>query len=99
MLAEIEAEEDEEEICDADRQEVMRAVEENRKFTVDSALTLIMKERLHVQHATLVLEAQARLAWLFKPTAKLIKKRIEDLIEREYLVRDAEERTLLHYLV
>lgn len=34
----------------------------------------------------------------FKPDFKLIKKRIEDLIQREYLERDKENPQLFRYL-
>jgi cullin-4 len=34
----------------------------------------------------------------FPPDVKEIKKRVESLIEREFLMRDEEDRNLLHYL-
>lgn len=35
---------------------------------------------------------------LFKPQPKLVKIRIERLIEQDYLARDVEDKTILNYL-
>jgi hypothetical protein len=83
---------------EAERQEVMRSVDRDRRYSVDAAIVSIMKERRHVTHATLVLDVQARLLCLFKPTAKLIKLRIEDMISRDYIERDADDHALYNYL-
>jgi len=47
-----------------------------------------MKTRKSLDHQKLVLEATTQLMRHFKPDPKQIKKRIEDLIAREYLERD-----------
>ena len=51
-----------------------------------------------LQHQTLVMEVIQQLQRMFKPDLKLIKKRIEDLIQREYLERDKDNPTLFKYL-
>ena len=105
MLAEIEAAEaaaEEEYVVtmsnESEREDVMRVLDRDRRYAVDAAIVSIMKERWQIHHATLVLEVQARCLWLFKPTAKLIKKRIEDLISRDYIERNRADRAMYHYL-
>lgn len=44
------------------------------------------------------MEVIQQLQRMFKPDLKLIKKRIEDLIQREYLERDKDNPTLFKYL-
>jgi len=51
-----------------------------------------------LQHQQLVMEVVQQLTRSFKPDFKLIKKRIEDLITREYLERDAENPQMFKYL-
>ena len=57
-----------------------------------------MKTRKSLEHQKLILEASTQLMRHFKPDPKLIKKRIEDLIAREYLERDATNPNLYKYL-
>jgi len=51
-----------------------------------------------VDHQKLVLEATNQLLRHFKPDPKQIKKRIEDLIAREYLERDSANNNVYKYL-
>jgi len=57
-----------------------------------------MKTRKSLEHQKLILEASTQLMRHFKPDPKQIKKRIEDLIAREYLERDASNPNLYKYL-
>ena len=54
--------------------------------------------RKTLDHQKLVLEASTQLMRHFKPDPKQIKKRIEDLIAREYLERDANSPNTYKYL-
>jgi len=56
-----------------------------------------MKMRKQMLHSQLVTEVLMQLAF-FRPNPKLIKQRIEHLIEREYLERDAEQAAMYRYL-
>ena len=56
-----------------------------------------MKTRKTLQHHELIAQVVSQLMF-FKPAPKAIKKRIEELIEREYLERDAEDATRYKYL-
>lgn len=51
-----------------------------------------------LQHQQLVMEVVQQLSRSFRPDFKLIKKRIEDLIQREYLERDSENPQMFKYL-
>ncbi len=44
------------------------------------------------------MEVVQQLSRSFRPDFKLIKKRIEDLIQREYLERDSENPQMFKYL-
>lgn len=56
-------------------------------------LTLFTRSRKTLSHAQLVSEVLAQLVGRFKPEVTLIKKRIEDLIVREYLERPDDEES------
>ena len=57
----------------------------------------IMKARKRLKHHQLIAEVLAQLHF-FKPQPKTVKKRIEHLIEREYLERDPDDQTVYKYL-
>jgi cullin 1 len=62
-------------------------VNEGRDQVIQAAAVRIMKNRKQLPHNILVNEITMQIH-TFKPTSKLIKKAIEDLIERDYLERD-----------
>mmetsp|Transcript_33794 Transcript_33794/g.76419 ORF Transcript_33794/g.76419 Transcript_33794/m.76419 type:complete len:630 (-) Transcript_33794:160-2049(-) len=74
------------------------AVEEDRRHLVEAAIVRIMKTRKVLQHNELIAEATRQLTHRFLPTPAFIKKRVESLIEREYLERDKDDRRLYTYL-
>lgn len=73
-------------------------VDEDRKHAIEAAIVRIMKTRKSLDHQKLVLEASQQLMRHFKPDPKQIKKRIEDLIAREYLERDQNSANTYKYL-
>jgi cullin 3 len=57
-----------------------------------------MKSRRSFEHNLLISEVVKQLSSRFPSEPSFIKKRIEALIEREYIERDKENRKLYHYL-
>lgn len=81
-----------------ERGETRERVEEDRKPIIEAAIVRIMKARRVLSHNDIVTEVTRQLASRFNPSPVLIKKRIESLIEREYLERDTVDRTLYRYV-
>lgn len=79
-------------------EEVKANIEEGRKHLVNAAVVRIMKSRQTVSHNELVAELVKQLHGRFQPLTVLIKQRIEDLIEKEYLKRDSEQIGVYHYI-
>jgi len=69
-----------------------------RRHQMDAAVVRIMKARKTMKHAQLVGEVMQQLAPRFKAKPPDIKKRIEALIEQEYLERDQKDRGVYNYL-
>jgi len=80
-----------------ERKETQDRVEEERRYQTDACIVRIMKDRKHMTHNELVDEAIGQLTSRFLPVPINIKKRIEALIEREYLER-CEDRKSYNYL-
>lgn len=78
-----------------ERNETQRKVDDDRKYEIEAAIVRIMKARKTMNHAVLVAEVTDQLKSRFQPSPSLIKKRIEGLIEREYLQRSPEDRYVL----
>uniref|UniRef100_A0A166B5D3 Cullin neddylation domain-containing protein n=1 Tax=Daucus carota subsp. sativus TaxID=79200 RepID=A0A166B5D3_DAUCS len=78
--------------------ETRQRVEEDRKPQIEAAIVRIMKARRVLDHNNIVTEVTKQLQSRFLPNPIIIKKRIESLIEREFLERDKEDRKLYRYL-
>jgi len=87
----IQAKETQEEIAKT-HEEINR----DREYQVDAAVVRIMKARKRLLHTTLVSEVMSQLRFPV-PNADL-KKRIESLIERDFLERDPDELNHYRYL-
>nr|GMD56964.1 cullin-3A-like isoform X1 [Ipomoea batatas]GMD58807.1 cullin-3A-like isoform X1 [Ipomoea batatas] len=81
-----------------EKQETRQRVEEDRKPQIEAAIVRIMKSRRVLDHNNIVAEVTKQLQSRFLPNPVVIKKRIESLIEREFLERDKTDRKLYHYL-
>ncbi|KAJ1034670.1 hypothetical protein NDA13_000927 [Ustilago tritici] len=81
-----------------ERKETNEKVEEERKNLIEACIVRIMKNRKTLGHNDLVQETITQLSARFQPTIPLIKKRIESLIEREYLERQQDDRGMYNYL-
>ncbi|PVH99033.1 Cullin-domain-containing protein [Periconia macrospinosa] len=72
---------------DRERRETEKKNDDSRNFCIEAAVVRIMKQRKELAHQQLILETIGQLTAQFKPEVNMIKKRIESLIEREYLER------------
>ncbi|PIL35566.1 transcription factor [Ganoderma sinense ZZ0214-1] len=80
-----------------ERKETRDRIDEERKHQTEACIVRIMKDRKHMTHNDLINEVTRQLASRFQPNPMNIKKRIEGLIEREYLER-CEDRKSYNYL-
>ena len=69
---------------------------EDRQYQVDAAIVRIMKTRKTLNHPFLVNEIMQQLK--FPCSMADIKRRIESLIERDYMQRDSEDSSKYHYI-
>ncbi|KAH0719260.1 hypothetical protein KY285_015291 [Solanum tuberosum] len=69
---------------------------QDRQYQVDAAIVRIMKTRKVLSHTLLITELFQQLKFPVKPAD--LKKRIESLIEREYLERDKNNPQVYNYL-
>lgn len=81
-----------------ERKETRSKVDEDRKHEIEAAIVRVMKARRRLTHNNLVAEVTDQLKSRFLPSPILIKKRIESLIEREYLARIPEDRKIYSYV-
>ncbi|KAF9404479.1 Cullin-4, partial [Podila epigama] len=68
---------------------------QDRQFQVDAAVVRIMKTRKQLSHTALISELFEQLKFAIKPSD--LKKRIESLIDRDYLERDKSDSTVYKY--
>ncbi|MEE6470612.1 hypothetical protein FKM82_009015 [Ascaphus truei] len=69
---------------------------QDRQYQIDAAIVRIMKMRKTLSHNLLVSELYNQLKFPVKPGD--LKKRIESLIDRDYMERDKENSKQYHYL-
>lgn len=74
-----------------------RNVVVDRSTQVDAALVRILKARKEMTHTTLNAEVIASLAPMFLPDPRMIKSRLERLIDQEYVERDSNDARLYRY--
>eukprot|EP01012_Entosiphon_sulcatum_P032361 TRINITY_DN4116_c0_g1_i1.p1 TRINITY_DN4116_c0_g1~~TRINITY_DN4116_c0_g1_i1.p1 ORF type:complete len:748 (-),score=145.49 TRINITY_DN4116_c0_g1_i1:82-2325(-) len=73
-------------------------VDEDRKWQLDAVIVRVMKTRKVMEHRNLVADVVRQLQGRFNPSPDDIKKRIESLIEREYMERSKDSRSKYNYL-
>ncbi|XP_077240736.1 cullin-1-like [Tasmannia lanceolata] len=81
-----------------EKRKVIEDVDKDRRYAIDASIVRIMKSRKVLGHQQLVMECVEQLGRMFKPDFKAIKKRIEDLITRDYLERDKDNPNMFRYL-
>jgi len=80
------------------KKELLEKVELNRDYSIDSAIVRIMKSRKEMKFTELQVEVIKQLSKIFQATTQQIKKRMEALIEKEYIERDEKDVSLLKYV-
>lgn len=85
-------------LLDDDVEEVEQSILEGRKHEINAAVVRIMKSRRVLSHNELVSELIKQLHHRFQCLPLLIKQRIEDLIDKEYLRRDDVNKSVYHYI-
>ncbi|KAG9147355.1 hypothetical protein Leryth_021426 [Lithospermum erythrorhizon] len=81
-----------------EKQETRQRVEEDRKPQIEAAIVRIMKSRRLLDHNNIITEVTKQLQSRFLANPGEIKKRLESLIERDFLERDDADRKLYRYL-
>lgn len=76
-----------------EREETQEQVDEERRHQVEACIVRVMKNRKTMTHNDLISEVAHQLSTRFTPSLNLIKKRIEGLIDREYLERTGDMAT------
>lgn len=73
-------------------------LEQDRNQVIDASIVRLMKSRKRLDHNSIVAEVTQQLASRFNPAPAAIKKRIETLLERDYLSRDEDDRRIYFYV-
>uniref|UniRef100_A0A7E4ZTS4 CULLIN_2 domain-containing protein n=1 Tax=Panagrellus redivivus TaxID=6233 RepID=A0A7E4ZTS4_PANRE len=84
--------------ADPAKQDAAHWAKVDRPYEVDAAAVRIMKARKTMSHQELIAEITQVLANRFVPTPVMIKRRLEDLLYREFLARDEADMNLYHYV-
>ncbi|KAI3864100.1 hypothetical protein MKW98_031692, partial [Papaver atlanticum] len=81
-----------------EKKKVIEDVDKDRRYAIDASIVRIMKSRKVLPYHQLLSECVDQLNRMFKPDFKIIKKRVEDLITRDYLERDKDNPNTFRYL-
>jgi len=77
-------------------EKIQQNVFKDRVYQVDAAIVRIMKTRKNLSHQSLITELFQQLRFPVK--APDLKKRIDSLLEREFIERDSDDPNSYHYL-
>ncbi|KAI9739870.1 MAG: Cullin-3 [Claussenomyces sp. TS43310] len=84
---------------DEERKDTESRNDATRAGVIEACIVRIMKQRKELTHQALFNEVLSQLASRFRPDLTMLKKRVEGLIEREYLERvDDAEKPAYRYL-
>lgn len=83
---------------DAEKSQTRSRIDDDRRPVIDTVIVRIMKHRKVLEHNKLIVEVTNMLASRFEPNPQEIKKRIESLVERDYLERQPDKRQIYQYI-
>lgn len=72
-------------------------VDRDRKYALDAMIVSRMKIEMTMAHDVLVVLVRNQMR-IFTPSVRMIKERIQDLIVREYPLRDENNHDVYHYI-
>lgn len=81
-----------------ERTKVHESINEDRKIFLQAAIVRIMKTRKTCKHNDLISEVVEQSKIRFQPSISLIKKCIDLLMEKQYLERVEEDKSLYSYM-
>ena len=70
-----------------ERKETQKRIDDERGHAIEAAIVRIMKQRKTLSHQQLMSETLQQLSTRFQPDVNMVKRKIEALIDREYLER------------
>lgn len=76
----------------------MTQIENERCLKIDAAVVRLLKARKKIDYNNIIIETTKSLQAYFTPNPHMIKRRIESLIEREFMKRDDEDCKMFVYL-
>lgn len=76
----------------------MAYIEETRKSAMDAAIVRVMKSRQVLSHENLLVEVTKLLRARFTPSPDAFQERVDKLIEKEYMEKDANNPHLYRYV-
>lgn len=81
-----------------EEEEISQRLSDDRKDLIEATIVRIMKSRKSCIHNDLISEVMKITSEIFNPTASIIKSRVENLIEKEYIRRSDHDRTVYDYI-
>eukprot|EP00761_Pharyngomonas_kirbyi_P014061 gb/GECH01014091.1/.p1 GENE.gb/GECH01014091.1/~~gb/GECH01014091.1/.p1 ORF type:complete len:784 (+),score=155.95 gb/GECH01014091.1/:1-2352(+) len=85
-------------IVEQESNKTVEAVAGDRKYIIDATIVRVMKSRKTMLIQDLIKETITQLCDRFEPDPRLIKKQIEQLMEREYIQRNSSNNLRVDYL-
>jgi len=82
---------------ETEKKEVCPRVEDDRRHLIEATVVRVMKSRKKMEHNLLISEVMKILSSIFQPTSLMIKQKIEGLIEKDYMMRDPDDRRVYLY--
>ena len=83
---------------DQERDMTKNQIVDDRKPQIEAAIMRVMKSKKRLDHNGVVLHVTAQVRNKFMPTAADIKKHIENLIDRDFIQRDPNDRKAYVYI-